>query len=79
MTHHFLFDPQMISCSGDKTIRLWRRSETDVWEEDDQKSQPLSRFRYGVTFASFCPQSRLLATAALDGQITLWNTEVKES
>jgi hypothetical protein len=35
----FVDNDQLISCSGDKTIRLWKRHpENDVWEEDDKVS-----------------------------------------
>ena len=65
-----------VSCSGDKTVRLWRRHEVDVWQECDAAMRPLSRHSFGVTSASYCDATGLLAAASLDGKITIWDTKV---
>lgn len=64
-----------VSCSGDKTVKLWRRQGNDSWAECDVLS-PLGRHVYGVTCATFCSKTGYLATAALDGKITVWETKV---
>ena len=64
-----------VSCSGDKTVRLWRRHEGDVWQECDATPRPLSRHSYGVTSSSYCDATGLLAAASLDGKITIWDTK----
>ena len=77
----FIDDDAFVSCSGDKTVRLWRRRrEGDIWQECDvTASRPLSRHAYGVTSASFCGVTGYLAVASLDGKITIWDTKVSET
>ena len=46
----FVDNDQLISCSGDKTIRLWKcHSENDVWEEDDKVSMSTITFKTKVS------------------------------
>ena len=63
------------SCSGDKTVRIWRRQgETDTWvcaailEETHHRS---------IRCSSWSPDGRYLATASFDATTAIWEVQVR--
>lgn len=62
-------DQTLATCSGDKTVRLWRA------EEGKQLSpSPISAHAYYVNACVFSPAGDLLATASSDNTVKLWTT-----
>lgn len=81
----------LISCSNDKTLRLWKnhsRDNDDTVDVDvpfnfteNTSSQPTSPFvghKYGVNCVKFSPFDTIIASGSTDGAIILWNAQTGE-
>lgn len=61
---------QLVTASGDKTIRVW-----DIAGDTPTELKVLKGHKYYVNCAVFSPLGDLLATGSSDFSIKLWSTE----
>ena len=67
----------LISCSNDKTIRVWKEEEGKFKENKiDPLGSPLTSHKYGVNCVRFSPFGTIIASASTDGYAILWNAQV---
>ena len=62
--------PQLVTASGDKTIRVW-----DIASDTPTELKVLQGHKYYVNCAVFSPLGDLLVTGSSDFSIKLWSTE----
>lgn len=83
----FASNQLLVSCSNDKTVRVWRADSKEAFAEcqaQDASSSsqlvpsPLLGHGYGVNAVRVSPFGTILASASTDGRIILWNTQVND-
>ena len=62
-------DQTLATCSGDKTVRLWRAGDGT-----QLPPSPIAAHAYYVNACVFSPGGDLLATASSDNTVKLWTT-----
>ena len=62
--------PQLVTASGDKTVRVW-----DIAQDTPTELKILKEHKYYVNCAVFSPLGDLLATGSSDFSVKLWSTE----
>jgi WD40 repeat protein len=68
----FINDRDLISCSSDKTVKLW----TSVDQGSDQvKVRTINQRSYAIYACDFSKSRNLLVVAAMDGQTLVWDTD----
>ena len=67
----------LVSCSNDKTVRLWEADDDGKFQETSLS--PLTGHSYGVNCVRFSPFGTIIASCSTDGNIILWNTHVSQS
>ena len=62
--------PQLVTASGDKTIRVW-----DIAKDTPTELKVLKGHKYYVNCAVFSPLGDLLVTGSSDFSVKLWSTQ----
>lgn len=77
----FVGNRLLISCSNDKTVRVWRQNADERFAEAESSStqpvqSPLNGHAYGVNAVRVSPFGTILTSASTDGRVILWSTQV---
>ncbi|UXI18082.1 Diacylglycerol kinase beta [Sarcoptes scabiei] len=67
---------KLVSCSNDRTVRLWRTFDDSEVLFDPTKLSVLVEHDYGVNCVRYSPFGTIIASASTDGYIILWNSQV---
>ena len=69
------------SGSGDKLVRVWSacfddENLTTITGFQEMSYSPLDAHKYSVNHVEFSPCGTMLASCSMDGNTTIWNTDV---
>ena len=69
--------PSLVSCSGDKSIRLWSASASGLQEWKCLKNLDMAHKRT-IRSVAWNPDGRVLASCSFDASCAIWHLDPKE-